>query len=244
MRSRVWFACGIAAAVAVTSPVRAQDASARTGGLSAGDYLRVGGGFMTPVNPQGSLRDWQSGPSFAVTWENWQPGPGGAPSRVAFGIGAVYNRLSLNQSQFLADFTPPFGGTTTSASAKSATIIEINSNVRIRIPAPYLVPAVTLGFGFINWAPGKVTYASSNGTNGTATQQHRSGAEVTIGGGVDAPLFGRYALFADAQYVYGFTSFGRGLASPGGTCASNGCDPLKNTSVAAVRGGLRVRFSR
>jgi hypothetical protein len=246
MRSRFCFAMLAVVLVVLTAQrAAAQDqSSAASGGLSGGNYLRLSGGVVKPVNAEGSLRDWDNGQSFAVNWENWSPGPGGGSSRVAFGFGAVYNRLPLNESQFLANFTPPTGGTATSATASSATILEINSGIRLRIPAPYVVPAFKFGFGFINWAPGTVNYVSSNGSTGTAKQQHRSGAEVVLGGSLDAPLFDRYALFGEAEWVYGFTSFGRGFTTPGGACASNGCDPLKNTSIGTIRGGLRIRVGR
>ena len=76
---------------------------------------------------------------------------------------------------------------------------------------------------------------------GSAKQRHRSGAELTIGGGLERHIVDRYGLFAEAEYAYGFTSIGQGAATPGGLCATSSCDILKNTSIATLRGGLSVR---
>jgi len=215
---------------------------AMAGGLMPGDYLRLGAGIISPVNPQGSLRDWNRGTSFSLVWENWQPASGGV-SRVGFGIGVGYSLLPLNESQFVSDFRPISGGTTTSATASKAGILDVTTNIRIRIPAPIVMPSVAIGLGFIDWRPGDINYVSTTGS-GTTKQEHRSGAEVSIGGGLDRDIVDRYAVFAEALYEYGFTSFGQGLANPGGTCVSNGCDILRNTTVGMIRGGLRVRVGR
>jgi hypothetical protein len=207
-------------------------------GLSGGDYLRLSGGITQPVNPQGSLRNWGAGPSINVAYENWQSGGGGV-GRVGFGLGVSYAFLPLKQDAFVSEFVPLTGGTTQTATAARAGILEITSNVRVRIPAPLIMPAITFGFGFINWAPGRISYTSTTGP-GTVRQAHRNGAELSIGGSLDRQIYDRYALYAEALYTYGFTSYGRGFTNPGSICAS-GCDPLKNTSVGTLRGGLRVR---
>jgi hypothetical protein len=51
-------------------------------------------------------------------------------------------------------------------------------------------------------------------------------------------------VFGEALYTYGFTSLGRGIANPGGTCTTNGCDVLKNTVLGTLRGGLRLQVGR
>jgi hypothetical protein len=211
-------------------------------GLVAGDYLRIGAGVTTPVNPQGSLRDWKSGTGASVIWENWQNGGSGV-GRVGFGLGVAYSLLPLKQDQFLADFTPPLtGGKATSATASKAGILEVTSSIRIRIPAPLVMPTINVGIGFINWAPGKISYTSTTapGTS-TVKQQHRSGAEFSIGGSLDRQIYDRFAAYAEAAYVYGYTAYGRGFTTPGSVCGSAGCDPLKNTTVGWIRGGLRIR---
>jgi len=213
------------------------------GGLVVGEYLRIGAGATLPVSPQGSLRNWSQGTGISLAYENW-PSFGAGIGSVGFGITAAYSFLPL-KNDFVARFAPPSGGTAESASARSsARILEITSNVRIRIPSPIVMPAVTFGLGFINWAPGSVDYQSSNGTTGNVKYSHRSGAEVSVGGSLDRQLFDRYALYAEAAYVYGFTSFGQGFNVPNSVCSNAGCDPLKNTTFATIRGGLRVGLGR
>ena len=92
----------------------------------------------------------------------------------------------------------------------------------------------------MNWAPATINYTSATGS-GTAKQRHRSGAELTIGAGLERHIVDRYGIFAEAAYAYGFTSIGQGAATPGGVCATSSCDILKNTSIATLRGGLSVR---
>jgi hypothetical protein len=214
----------------------------RAAGLTSGDYIRVGGGIVTPVNAQGSFRDWNSGPGINVTWENWQPGSGGV-GIVGYGLGVDYARLPLNEANFLSSFTPATGGTATSASGSAAQFFVVSTSLRVRIPMEYVVPSITIGLGFLNYRPSSVDYKSSTG-NGTAKQESRSGGELSISGALDRQIIDRFAIFGEAQYLYGFTSLGRYAATPGGNCAANGCDVLKNTAVATLRGGLRVRLSQ
>src|ERR1041385_1680210 len=87
---RPGLAIGLLAVLAtMPSVVDAQDRAPQsdrmTDGLVAGDYLRLVGGVLSPVNPQGSLADWDRGATYGVVWENWQSGAGGV-GRVGFGI--------------------------------------------------------------------------------------------------------------------------------------------------------------
>ncbi|HEY4304552.1 MAG TPA: hypothetical protein VGM82_08805 [Gemmatimonadaceae bacterium] len=208
------------------------------GGMQPGDYLRIGVGATVPINPQGSLRDWKTGTGLSVGYENWQSGGSGGIGRVGFGISAAYSRLPIKQDQFAKDFT-----TVTVADATGhAGLLEIATNLRIRIPAPLVMPSINIGLGFINWSPGEIHYTSIGGTTGSAKQQSRSGAELALGASVDRDLFDRYALFVEGAYVYGYTSYGSGFGTPTTICGS--CDPLKNTTVATLRGGLRARIGR
>ena len=234
----------LAACVCVVSTARAQaSGDPLASGLVAGDYLRIGGGITSPVNAQGSLKDWSTGPGFSIAYENWASGGNGV-GRVGFGVGAAYSFLPFKDDVFINGFIPANGVTTRSATASSAGILEITSNLRIRFPMPVVMPSVNVGFGFINWAPGTIHYVASDNSTGTVKQSHRSGAELSIGAGLDRQLWDRYALYVDGAYVYGYTSYGQGFATPGGVCASTGCDPLKNTTVATLRGGLRVRLGQ
>jgi hypothetical protein len=194
----------------------------------------------TPVNPQGSLKDWERGTSFSLQWENWQNGGTGV-GRLGIAIMLNYSMLALDEAQFLSEFVPIQGSRPTSASASSAGVFELATNLRFRIPSPLLMPTINVGVGFMNWAPASINYNSPTGS-GTAKQRHRSGAELTIGGGLERNIFDRYGLFAEATYAYGFTSIGQGAATPGGVCATSSCDILQNPSNATLRGGLRVRI--
>jgi hypothetical protein len=219
----------------------AQDAS-KDDGLVSGDYLRIGAGSIAPVRPQGSLRDWDRGSTFGVNWEGWY-GPGSTPGLVGFGIGGDFGRLPLNESEFLAHFTTPQDASATGATASSATVFTIETTVRVRIPTPFIMPSVSFGLGYLDFHPSTISYTAASG-NGTTTQQHRRGAELFVGAGLDKHIVQRFGIFAEALYSYGFTSLGQGLTTPGGTCARNGCDVLKNTTLGTLRGGLRLQMGK
>jgi hypothetical protein len=213
-------------------------------GLIPGNYVRLSSGSATPVSPHAALRYWDRGTTYYASWENWDTGPSGV-GRVGFSINGSYSTLPLNTPLFLANFTPANGGTVTSATAARAGILEVTSGIRLRFPLPYVMPNVSVGLGLIDWQPGSIKYESTSGS-GSAKQQHRVSGEFTIGAGVDKNLFDRYALFGEALYVYGYTSYGSGFATPGGVCNTNGCDAFRNgnTTIGTIRGGLRVRVGR
>jgi hypothetical protein len=238
MRSRLLLGVG-AALVSLSHIALAQGGDRLAAGLRAGDYVRISGGVSTPVNAQGSLKDWNAGTGVNVGWENWQNGGTGV-GRLGIAINASYTFLPLDESQFLSDFTPIQGAKPTSAHASDAGILEIATNLRFRIPMPVVMPTINFGIGFMNWMPATIDYGSPTG-GGSAKQRHRSGAELTIGGGLERHIVDRFGLFAEAVYSYGFTSIGQGSAAPGGVCGTNSCDVLKNTSIATLRGGLSVR---
>ena len=210
-------------------------------GLVAGDYLRVGGGVISPIRASGSLRDWTRGTIASLAWENWQEGSGGV-GLVGFGIGADYSRLPLNEAQFNSDFTNQ-GAHPSSASASSATEFAISTAVRFRIPVPLIMPSLEVGFGYMDFTPKTVHFVAPTGS-GTANQLRRRGAAFTFGGGLDKHVADRFAVFAEALYSYGLTGLGHGIATPGGTCVNSQCDPLQNTAFGVVRGGLRARLGR
>lgn len=234
----------VAAILALPVCAAAQDRSGdpTAGGLSSGDYLLLSGGATIPVNAQGSLKNYKAGPVFGLAYENWQPGTGGVGA-VAFGLAGSYSSLPT-KAGFAEAVAAVSGGQAGTASAKPAKIFEVMSSLRIRIPSPLVMPAVTLGLGFINWAPGPITYATTGGGSAKVRYQHRSGAELSVGGSIDRHIYDRYGVFGEADYVYGFTSFGQAFTIPNGNCVATTCDPLKNTSVGMVRGGLRVALGR
>ena len=220
---------------------RAQETDRYADGLIPGAYLRVGVGPISPVNAQGSLRDWSPGKGASVAWESWDNGQTGV-SRVGFAISAAYSSLPLNTGRFLTEFTPPNGGSVSSVSG-SAGVLEVVTNIIFRVPAPYIMPHFTVGLGFIDWRPGNINYTGSAGS-GQTRQQHRSGGEIALGGGLDKHIYDRFAVFSEATYVFGLTRYGGGYATTTGVCAASGCDALRNTTVTTIRGGLRVRLMR
>jgi hypothetical protein len=195
---------------------------------------------MTPVNAQGSLRDWKPGTGVSVAWESWDAGQTGV-ARLGFALSGAYSSLPIDGQRFLTEFTLPTGGKANSV-AGNASVLEVTTNLRFRIPAPYIMPSIVIGLGFLDWRPGEIRYTGAAG-NGTTKQQHRSGGEVAIGGSLDKHIYDRFAIFGEAMYVYGYTRFG-GYGTPTGVCATSGCDALSNTTVTTLRGGLRVRLMR
>ncbi|HEY9229607.1 MAG TPA: hypothetical protein VIP11_23360 [Gemmatimonadaceae bacterium] len=244
MRVRTLLGCSLAFSFyAFTSNAGAQVPGANTDGLIPGNYVRVSGGVVTPVNAQGSLKDWKQGTGLNFMYENWDSGPRGL-SRFGFGVFGEIAFLPFDEEQFKVDFADgPFGAVRT-ASAGKARVIQFGLNTRFRIPVPYMTPSISLAFGFLDWNPADISYTSVTGANATAKQQHRQGAALTAIGGLDKHIFDRYAIFAEAVYTYGYTSFGQGLAAAGSACVTSNCDLLKNTPLGSIRGGIRARISR
>jgi len=210
-------------------------------GLVPGAYLRIGGGPMSPVNAQGTLRDWKPGTGVSVAWESWDNGLSGV-SRMGFAISGAYSSLPLNMGRFLTEFVAPNGGSLVSLNASNAGVLEVVTNLIFRVPSPYIMPHFTIGLGFIDWRPGRIRYTSSSGS-GTTKQQHLSGGEVALGFGLDKHIYDRFAVFSEANYVFGLTQWGGGYGTPTGVCSTNSCGP-RNTTVTTLRGGLRVRLMR
>jgi hypothetical protein len=225
----------------LTSVARAQEVDRYADGLVPGAYLRVGFGPMAPVNAQGTLRDWKPGAGLSLAWESWDNGSFGV-SRMGFALSAAYSSLPLNMDRFLTEFVPPNGGSVGSVNAGKAGVLEVVTNLIFRVPSPYIMPHFTIGLGFIDWRPGRITYTGSAGS-GTTKQQHLSGGEVALGFGLDKHIYDRFAVFSEGTYVFGLTQFGGGYGTPTGVCGSNNCG-ARNTTVTTLRGGLRVRLMR
>jgi hypothetical protein len=216
--------------------------SSNTDGLLPGDYLRVSGGVLSPINSQGSLREWDRGPTVNVAWENWQQGSNGV-GLVGFAFSFDYSRLPFKEEAFLSEFQTAQGARATSANASAdAQMFQLSTAIRVRIPSPFIMPNLQLGFGILSFQPGNISYQTATGP-GTTSQRHRTGGAISLGGGVDKQVYGRVALFGEALYTYAFTSLGgQAVATAGGVCST--CDALKNTATGVIRGGLRVRVSR
>lgn len=213
-------------------------------GLTPGNYLRVGFGSATPVSAHAALAYWDKGQTYSLGWENWDTGASGV-GRVGFSINAAYSLLPLNEQLFVTNFQTPAGASATSASASHAGVLEVTSGIRLRMPLPYVMPNFSVGLGLIDWQPGAINYESTGGS-GKAQQQHRVSGEFTLGAGIDKNVIDGFAVFAEALYVYGYTSYGSGFATPGGVCNTAGCDAFRNgnTTLGTIRGGLRVRVGR
>lgn len=241
MRSRLLIT--LLAAFAATRASHAQDVGSGAQGLLPGDYIRVSGGAAVPIGAKGSLRDWDRGTGFAVGYESWPAGPSGL-GRAGFAITAAYNLLPLDEAQFVSTFVDPTSGQQASAATASrAGILEVTTNLKIRISTPLVTPMLNFGLGLLDWHPGTIHYTAGSST-GTARQLHRTGLELAIGGGVDRTIVDRFAVFGEAMYVFGYTSYGGGYTSPGGVCTTSGCDALRNTTIGTVRAGLRARIGR
>ena len=212
-------------------------------GLIPGDYARLSFSSVTPVNPSGSLKQWKSGNGVNFMWENWSTGTRNGVAMVGFGLYGDLALLPFDEAKFIEDFSSGPNGVVISARAGRARAIQLGVNTRVRLPVPYVTPSVSFGFGFIDWRPAKIDYTATLGS-GTAKQQSRQGGVVSIIGGLDKNIYDRFAVFGEAAYSYGFTSFGRGLAASGSACVAANCDLLKNTPFGSLRAGLRVRASR
>src|SRR3954471_2728031 len=157
MRLRSFIA--LAAALFVSTRAHAQLTDPMADGLVKGDYLRLSGGIVTPVNPSGSLRDWGRGTGFNVMWENWDfSGSGNSMGLFGFSFFGDVSFLPFKEDQFKIDFDKGPNGAVTTATASAARVIQLGLNTRIRIPMPYIMPSIGLGFGFLDWHPGEIKY--------------------------------------------------------------------------------------
>jgi hypothetical protein len=245
MRVRSVVAAAVVLAVALITSAeraRAQTPDPLADGLVPGDYLRVGVHSVGPLGASGSLKDWSRGVGLGVTYENWNQGRTGV-GRIGYGFMVGYSLLPFDSAQFLSERIVTQFGTPITASAKKAGVFELGVNIRFRIPAPYIMPWLKLGLGFIDWQPGKITYTTATTTSSqTAKQEHRSGGAFSAGAGLDKHIYDRFGVFAEAVYTYGYTSFGQGLAGSGSTCLQTNCDLLKNIPFGSIGGGVRVHI--
>jgi len=220
----------------------AQDPGRLADGLVGGSYVRIAAGRVAPVSPEGSMKEWKPGTGVNVMFENWDNGSGG-PSIIGFAFFVDYSLLPFDPQQFTVDYDPRLNGALRTSSAKRAGIFQLGINTRFRIPTPYIMPWVGVGFGFLDWRPGKISYTTASGSF-TTKQQNRSGGGISFSGGLDKHIYDRWAIFGEAVYSYSITSFGQGLGASGSQCVATNCDLLKNTQLGTIRGGLRVRTSR
>jgi hypothetical protein len=227
--------------LAVTHRAFAQATDPMADGLQRGDYFRLSGGTVAPVNPRGSLKDWGRGAGFNLAWENWDlSGSSGQMGLFGFSLFGELSFLPFKEEQFKIDFADGPNGTVLTASGDKARVIQLGVSTRFRIPMRYIMPSISVGFGFLDWHPGEITYTAARGS-GTAKQQNRQGGALNLTGALDKHIFDRYALFAEAAYAYGFTSWGQ-VGGSSSICVTSECDILKNTPLGVIRGGLRYRY--
>jgi hypothetical protein len=236
MRSRALVALSLAMSSLIASEAQSQN---DTDGLVRGDYVRAAYSWVSPVSPSGSLKQWERGNGVNLMWENWD-NAGNGLSLFGFGLYVDMAFLPFDEEQFKTDFTNGPHGPIISATASRARVLQIGVNTRLRAPVKFITPSISLGFGFLDWRPGEIDYNAVGGT-GTAKQQNRQGGIFTVIAGLDKHIYGRVAVYGEAAYGYGFTSFGQGLASTGSACIQQNCDLLKNTPLGSFRTGLRVR---
>jgi hypothetical protein len=241
MRSRPLALTLALSSLVAASVASAQTPSPMTDGMVAGGYLRLSGGIATPVNPGGSLKEWNAGPTFNVMWENWENTDRGTLSLFGFGLYANLALLPFDESQFIQDFANGPNGTVLSARAGRSRAIQFGVNTRFRIPAPYFTPSIGLGFGFLDWHPASIEYVAVGGS-GTAKQENRQGVVLALTGAIDKHIFDRVSIFGEASYAYGYTSFGQGLGASGSACIAVSCDLLRNMPFGTIRAGLKTRL--
>lgn len=203
-----------------------------------GSFVRVGGGITTPLFASGSMRNWSRGWMAAVAWES--TGAARERNRVAIGLAADVGRFPLDQGTFIAAYqTDTTGGRATTASAPDATLFDVQGTVRINIPSPVVTPSVLIALGYYNFRPSAITFQTPDST-GTARFRSRSGASLSIGLGVDRTLMGPAGLFLEGSYLLGASRFG--FVAANGRCGYGACDIYRNTYIATIRSGLRIRI--
>ena len=99
----------------------------------------------------------------------------------------------------------------------------------------------TSASGSSTGAPGKIHYTSTTRHDGTVKQSaSRAAPSWRSAASLDRQIYDRFGVYVEAAYVYGYTSYGGGFGTPDEHLQRMACDPLKNTTVATMRGGLRV----
>jgi hypothetical protein len=193
LRSLVLLAVA-ASSLAVPPRAVAQQTDPMADGLQRGDYFRLSGGTVSPINPSGSLRDWGRGVGANLMWENWDmSGSSGQMGLFGFSLFGDLSFLPFKEDQFKIDFADGPNGAILTASASKARVIQLGVNTRFRIPMRYIMPSISVGFGFLDWHPGKITYtAVRTGTAvQTAKQQNRQGGAITLTGALDKHIYDR-----------------------------------------------------
>jgi hypothetical protein len=229
-----------ALAVVAAAPVASAQDLRVPSPLFGGNNVRITAGQSSLL---GGTHNWNRGLLVGAAWESWDPGSGGELGRGALGLAAAFTRLPFSPTDFLADFNATSGLNTTSATARDATMVDIQVTLRVRGPRLIVLPSALLAIGYYNFSPGTVTFAGGD-SSGTARLRSKSGPSMSLGAALDAPYVGRAALFAEAMYIYGYSSESQLRVTAGAVCGTARCETLKSTQTASVRAGLRFRISR
>jgi hypothetical protein len=211
-----------------------------TSAYFGGDNIRVTAGRAMP---HVGMHNWDTGMSYGIAWESWDPGRGAGPSRVAVGLAGSYSRLPFSRSDFAKEFESATGKQVTQATASAATIADLQVTARVRGPTMLVMPSLVIGVGYYNFSPSTIAYQATD-TAGTARTRGKSGPSANIGLAVDGPFIGRTALFAEALYAYGWSSDNQLSRSASSRCGGNVCDTFKSTQTTLLRGGVRLRLGR
>ena len=198
-----------------------------------------------PLDAQGNLRDWSSGTAYNLMWESW--GAGGAGTDLTgYGFSVGYTQLPFNNSFFVQNFTPTqVTGSTATATAADARVLEFLATLRIRIPTPLVMPHLSLGLGFIELASRHhSTTPRQRARRPTQSRKAVRRAEFSVGGGVDRHVYDRVGIFAEARTPTAITSFGQVRNADRDVRGQRMRRPLKNTTLGTIRGGLRVRIGQ
>ena len=197
-----------------------------------------------PVNAQGSLRDWKRGTGINLAWENWQPGAHGV-GRVGFGLDVAYSRLAARTRPVRRRFrarTDRHCGRRVGASRRFS---RSTSNLRIRIPAPCVMPAITsASASSIGRRETSITHRPPART-GTASSHRAAALSSSLGGASIEQIYRSLRDLWRSGVRLRIHELRRAASrTPSEHVLHSGCDLLKNTTVGTLRGGLRVRLGR
>ena len=205
-----------------------------------GDNVRVTAGRAIP---HAGLHNWESGLQLGVAWESWSGGGSDGLPRVGAGLSLTYSSLPFARETFVTDFQTSTGKTVTEASASNASLADLMLTLRLRGPTFLVMPSLLIGVGYYDFRPSTISFRATDST-GTARTRGKNGPSASIGVGLDGPVIGRTALFAEAVWAYGWSSDNYLSQSAGSRCTGNVCDTFKSTQAAMLRGGVRVRLGR
>jgi hypothetical protein len=235
-------AIAIPARTAVQAQISSGDLAPDRIGANA-DYLRITGGWDAPVSPAAGFRNWNGGLNFGLSFDSWGSGGPGGASSVGYGFAVDVGRLPFNQANFLSTFVAENGARPIAATASAATILNLRAPVRIRLPSYFVMPSVIIAAGYYKFQPASISYRTATGSGSVKTQA-RSGVSLSGGLSVERNLLGRFGIFGEGLYTYGWPRLAGVRVSVSPQCLPENCDALAKTTTATLRTGLRVNVNR